>query len=274
MMRSWLDRLLTKSSLRLNLVRRSGLYTSGSNRLVSGVWVTSYSMSQYWIWVISHSHQVRISHLLSYNMSHLTMSHPYEQRVGMNCKSRIMSHKSRIKFVTINLVFLILHSDSNNIYLCDNSVSNIDNSVSDINNSVSDIENSVSDIKSSMSDIDNSMSDIDNSMSDESDHRNLTSVLYLHFLRATSPGVCNLDYICLQPVLLWAWWVLATNSSTQSTDELLSRSNDAIQYFIHKLVWRRLNAYPWSMVCGPTGYWISLCWNKQADMLQSGADVL
>ena len=218
MIRSWLDRLLTKSSLRLNLVRWSGLYTSGSNHLVSGVWVTSYSMSQYRIWVISHSHQVWISHLLSYNMSHLTMSHPHEQRMGMNCKSWIMSHKSRIKFVTINLVFLILHSDSNNIYLCDNSVSDIDNSVSDINNSVSniensvsDIENSVSDIKSSMSDIDNSMPDIDNSMLDESDHHNLTSVLYLHFLRATSPGVCNLDYICLQPVLLWAWWVVATS---------------------------------------------------------------
>ena len=120
----------------------------------------------------------------------------------------------------------------------------------------------------------NSVSDIDNSVSDESDHRNLTSVLYLHFLRATSPGVCNSDYVCLRPVLLWAWWVVATNSSTQSTDELLSRSNDAIQYFIHKLVRRRLNAYPWSTVRGPTGYRISLCWNKQADMLQSSADVL
>ena len=40
MMESRLDRLLTKSSLRLNLVRRSGLYTGGSNRLVSGVCVT------------------------------------------------------------------------------------------------------------------------------------------------------------------------------------------------------------------------------------------
>ena len=37
MMESRLDRLLTKASLRLNLVRQSGLYTSGLNRLVSGV---------------------------------------------------------------------------------------------------------------------------------------------------------------------------------------------------------------------------------------------
>ena len=48
-----------------------------------------------------------------------------------------------IAYFIINLVFLILHSDSNNIYLRDNSVSDIDNSVSDIDDSVSDIENSV-----------------------------------------------------------------------------------------------------------------------------------
>ena len=37
MMESRLDRLLTKSSLRLNLVKQSGLYTGGSNCLVSDV---------------------------------------------------------------------------------------------------------------------------------------------------------------------------------------------------------------------------------------------
>ena len=41
-----------------------------------------------------------------------------------------------IAYFIINLVLLILHSDSNNIYLRDNSVSDIDDSVSDIENSV------------------------------------------------------------------------------------------------------------------------------------------
>ena len=55
-----------------------------------------------------------------------------------------------IAYFIINLVLLILHSDSNNIYLRDNSVSDIDNSVSDIDDSVSDIDDSVSDIENSV----------------------------------------------------------------------------------------------------------------------------
>ena len=100
-MGSRLDRLLTKSSLRLNLVRQSGLYTDGSNRLVSSLWVICIVWvsieCESSVTVISHSHQAQISHLLSYSMSHQIMSHLHEQCAGMSRKPWVISLKSWVR---------------------------------------------------------------------------------------------------------------------------------------------------------------------------------